>query len=211
MTASNINTRDYWNSIYRAEIGSNQQAGHSHRDYAPIHDAIIRLVPPHASVLDIACGPGLLCRKIRQRVPTARVLGVDFSEVMVRHNQLRDASLGVQYQCLDIRDSLASLDEQFDVIAMCEILEHLERPEKTVESALELLRPGGRFILSCPHDDAIPDPEHLRTWGHDDIFHLLAPYSETVSFVHFPPPYFHIWMMAYLTKMNMTAYLEHHQ
>jgi hypothetical protein len=55
-------------------------------------------------------------------------------------------------------------------------------------------------VLTCPHDDGIPDPEHLRTWGHDEIFHLLSKYSDTVSFVHFAPPYFHIWLMAYLTK-----------
>jgi hypothetical protein len=103
---------------------------------------------------------------------------------------------------MDVRSLGAALSSQFDAITMCEILEHLEEPETVVADALALLKVGGRFILSCPHDDGIPDPEHLRCWGHDDLFHLLAPYSDTVSFMHFPPPYFHVWMLAYLTKKS---------
>ena len=77
-----------------------------------------------------------------------------------------------------------------------------------VAAAMKLLKPGGRFILTCPHDNAIPDPEHLRIWGHDELFHLLAPYSDTVSFTHFPPPWFHIWMLAYLAKRPAQAATE---
>jgi SAM-dependent methyltransferase len=83
---------------------------------------------------------------------------------------------------------------------MCEILEHLDEPEAVIAAVMVRLRPGGRFVLTCPHDDAVPDPEHVRTWGHDEVFHLLAPYGDTVSFRHFPPPWFHPWMLAYLTK-----------
>ena len=91
---------------------------------------------------------------------------------------------------------------------MCEILEHLEQPESVVASAFDLLRPGGRFILTCPHDDAVPDAEHLRLWSHDDLFHLLAPYSDTVSFMYFPPPYYHNWILAYLTKAQAATRAE---
>jgi SAM-dependent methyltransferase len=127
-------------------------------------------------------------------------MGVDFSQYTISRNQERDRALGVQYGCLDIRTSLSAVGRAYDVVTMCEILEHLEEPEVAVAMTMQLVKSGGRFILTCPHDDAIPDPEHLRCWGHDELFHLLAPYGDTVSFVHFPPPYFHIWMLAYLTK-----------
>jgi 2-polyprenyl-3-methyl-5-hydroxy-6-metoxy-1,4-benzoquinol methylase len=198
MQATNINTPDYWDSVYRSEWESGRvQSNHYSRDYGPIHDAIIRLIPDGSRVLDLACGPGLLCRKIKQRLPSTRVLGIDFSEFMIRQDRARDQALGIEYRCLDIRTLEASLDERFDVIAMCEILEHLEEPQAIVTAAMGLLKRGGRFILTCPHDAGIPDPEHLRLWGHDDLFHLLAPFSDTISFMHFPPPYFHVWMLAY--------------
>jgi 2-polyprenyl-3-methyl-5-hydroxy-6-metoxy-1,4-benzoquinol methylase len=201
MSTVNINSPEYWNQVYLSEWESGRASSHHYsRDYAPIHDAIIRLVPDGSQVLDVACGPGLLCRKIKQQLPATRILGVDFSEYAIARNQTRDASLGIEYRYLDVRTSLGSIDRLFDVVSMCEILEHLEEPETVVAQAFKLLRPGGRFILSCPHDDGIPDPEHLRYWGHDELFHLLAAFSDTVSFMHFPPPYFHVWMLAYLTK-----------
>jgi len=199
--AANINTPAYWDQVYRQECQSrNILSREYHRDYGPIHDAVIRLIPDGSRVLDIACGPGLLCRKIKERLPSTEVMGVDFAEFMISQNRARDRALGIEYACVDVRDSLASIDRQFDVVAMCEILEHLEEPQVVVGAAFGLLKSGGLFVLTCPHDDGIPDPEHLRYWGHDDLFHLLAPHSDTVSFVHFPPPYFHVWMMAYLTK-----------
>jgi 2-polyprenyl-3-methyl-5-hydroxy-6-metoxy-1,4-benzoquinol methylase len=201
MTATNVNTPQYWDHVYKHEWESGQAQGQAyHRDYAPIHDAIIRLIPPGSRFLDIACGPGLLCRKVKQRLPTAQVMGIDFSPYIVRRNQERDQPLGIEYRCMDIRASLASLRCEFDVIAMCEILEHLEEPEAVVAAAMSLLRARGLFVLTCPHEDAIPDPEHVRTWGHDELFHLLAAYSDTVSFMHFPPPWFDPWMLAFLTK-----------
>ena len=202
-SAANINTPDYWDGVYRHEWESGGVlGGNYHRDYGPIHDAVISLIKHGNSVLDIACGAGLLCRKIKQRLPGTQVLGVDFAQYTVEQNRKRDESLGVEYEYLDIRNSLGSLERRFDVVMMCEILEHLDKPEEVVRAALGLLKTGGRFILTCPHNDEIPDPEHVRCWGHDEVFHLLAPYSDTVSFVHFPPPYFHIWMMAYLTKLE---------
>jgi 2-polyprenyl-6-hydroxyphenyl methylase/3-demethylubiquinone-9 3-methyltransferase len=202
----NLNTPEYWNRVYRQEWESGQARGPGYsRNYGPIHDAIIQLIPVGSRVLDIACGPGLLCRKIKQQVSGTVVMGVDFAEYMIARNAERDRSLGVEYRCVDIRTSLATLPAPFDVVSMCEILEHLEEPERVVAAALSLLRPGGRFILTCPHDDGIPDEEHLRTWGHDELFHLLAPYTDTVSFRHFPPPWFHVWMLAYLTRIPARA------
>ena len=198
---SNINTPDYWDGVYRQEWESGSVlSGNYHRDYAPIHDAIIRLIGDGSRVLDIACGAGLLCRKIKASLPTARVLGVDFAEYTLQRNRERDQALAIEYRCVDIRNGLRSLPGPFDVVLMCEVLEHLENPEAVVADAFSLLKTGGRFILSCPHDNEIPDPEHVRVWGHDQVFHLLAPYSDTISFAHFPPPYFHIWMLAHLIK-----------
>jgi 2-polyprenyl-3-methyl-5-hydroxy-6-metoxy-1,4-benzoquinol methylase len=206
MNVVNLNTPEYWDAVYRQEWDSGQARieGYS-RDYGPIHDVIISLIPAGSRVLDIACGPGLLCRKIKQQRAATKVMGVDFSQYTITQNQERDRALGVEYRCLDIRTSLPTLGGPFDVVTMCEILEHLEKPEVVVAAAMELLKLDGRFILTTPHDSAIPDPEHLRNWGHDELFHLLAPYSDTVSFTHFPPPWFHIWMLAYLTKKPTQA------
>jgi 2-polyprenyl-3-methyl-5-hydroxy-6-metoxy-1,4-benzoquinol methylase len=197
----NITTSDYWNRVYSEEWERGvATSGNYSRDYGPIHDAIIGLIPDGSQVLDIACGPGLLCRKIRERRPGSHVTGVDFSGYTIEQIRARDRSLGIDYRVLDVRRELRTLEERFNVVTMCEILEHLDDPQAVVADAMELLKPGGRFILSCPHGNEIPDPEHVREWDHDELSHLLAHYANTVSFTHFPPPYFHIWMLAHLDK-----------
>ena len=198
---SNPNTEQYWDEVYRREwergvIGTEAY----NRDYGPIHDAVIELIPDGARTLDLGCGPGLLCHKIKVARPQASVMGVDFSAYTVACNQKRDADLGITYRCLDLRGALSALPSPFDVITICEVIEHLDEPERIVDEAVTLLREGGLLVVTCPHDNEIPDPEHVRVWGHDELFHLLARYGETVSFRHFPPPYFHIWMMAWVTK-----------
>lgn len=197
----NINTPEYWDGVYRKEAADGRMDAQGyHRDYGPIHDAIVGLVPDGSDVLEVACGPGILCRKIREARPRCSVLGVDFSGFAVERNRKTDAGRGIDYRRLDLRTDLESLTGGFDVITMCEVLEHLDDPEPAVASLMGRLAPGGRFILTCPHGNEIPDPEHVRDWDHDEVFHLLAPYSSTISFVHFPPPYFHVWMLAWLVR-----------
>jgi 2-polyprenyl-3-methyl-5-hydroxy-6-metoxy-1,4-benzoquinol methylase len=198
---TNINTSEYWDDVYRREwesglIGSAEY----HRDYGPIHDAIVKLVPDGSRVLDIACGPGLLCRKVRTRLPGTSVTGVDFSSYTIVRNAARDKTLNIEYRCIDIRGSMASAGAVFDVITMCEIIEHLDDPVPVIQDAMSLLADNGLFITTCPHASEIPDPEHVREWDHESLFHLLSPYGSTVSFTHFAPPYFHPWMMAHLRK-----------
>jgi len=194
-----LNTPGYWDGVYRREWEAGGIDG-GPRDYGPIHEAIVQLVPPDVRVLDVACGHGLLCRKIATRVAGARVVGVDFSAYAIDRNTVRDRELAVEYVLLDVRTELPLLPAEFDVVTMCEILEHMSGPGRVVADAMSLLRDGGLFVLTCPHDDEVLDPEHLRLWGHDDVFHLLEPYAGSVTFVHFPPPYFSPWLMAYLRK-----------
>ena len=197
----NINTREYWDTVYRREWETGEVSSSDYqRDYGPIHDAIVALAAGGSRVLDIACGAGVLCRKLKQTSPAASVTGVDFSRYTVERNHERDAALGIEYLCLDVREELPSLGGPFDVVILCEIIEHLDDPAQVLADAFRLLRDGGRLIVTCPHDDAIPDPEHVRLWGHDEIFHALAPYTSAVSLMHFPPPYFDMWLLATCLK-----------
>jgi SAM-dependent methyltransferase len=196
---ANINTAEYWDRVYRRESESGRAcADGGSRDYGPIHDAILGLVPDDGRVLDVACGPGLLCRKIRLRHPRSRVVGVDHSAYRIDCNRDRDRGLGIEYRCLDIRTGLDALDTDFDAACLCEIIEHLDDAAEVLEATARRLRPGGRLVVSCPHDDEIPDPEHVVEWGHDSLFHLLSRFGTTVSFRHFPPPYFDAWMLAWV-------------
>jgi len=61
-------------------------------------------------------------------------------------------------------------DETFDVIVITEVLEHLERPEDTLNEAFRILRKKGRLIASMPFLYKIhPDPFDFQRWTPDKI------------------------------------------
>ena len=51
MSPDNLNTPHYWDSVYRKEWEAGQlEAAHYYRDYAPIHEAVLRLIPDGSQV-----------------------------------------------------------------------------------------------------------------------------------------------------------------
>ena len=200
-TAShNINTPGYWDNRYQQEWESGQVLTAQYvRDYGPVHDAIISLIPEDACVLDVACGSGVLCRKIKKRMPDTTVTGVDFSGYTIEQNRQVAQHPGEHYLCLNVQTDLPALRREFDVVVMAEIIEHLDDPVRAIDDAVQLLPSGGLLIITCPHDGAIPSKEHVREWGHDELFHLLATYSDTVCFTRFAAPH-DKWMMTHLIK-----------
>lgn len=75
-------------------------------------------------------------------------------------------------------------DEQFDVVIMSEVLEHLDPATRsdTLVQVHRMLRPGGRFIGTVPAREALelstvvcPHCEHrFHRWGHQSSFDVAA-------------------------------------
>jgi homoserine O-acetyltransferase len=108
------------------------------------YDHILRLIDPGDSVLDLACGPGDLLGRLRER-GHERLMGVERSE---------EAIVGCTRRALpvihgDIDQGLGIFsDGQFDVVVLSQTLQAVE----DVESVLrEMLRVGRRGIVSFPN------------------------------------------------------------
>ncbi len=60
--------------------------------------------------------------------------------------------------------------EQFDLICMFDVLEHIEQDEETLRALAEYLAPGGRLLLTVP--------AYEWMWGaHDEFLHHKRRYS----------------------------------
>lgn len=72
-------------------------------------------------------------------------------------------------------------DASVDTILMCEVLEHLQKPEEAITESHRLLKPGGRLILSVPFLFPIhADPDDYQRWTPAKIRRVLEQtgYSE---------------------------------
>lgn len=126
-------------------------------------------------VLDAACGEGygsaLLARA------GANVLGVDLSDVTVKHARQRYAGLpDLRFEQADVTalDHLA--DASFDVIVSFETLEHVQAQERMLAGFRRLLAPGGRLLISSPDKRTYSD---LRNYQNE--FHVRELYRDELE------------------------------
>jgi 2-polyprenyl-3-methyl-5-hydroxy-6-metoxy-1,4-benzoquinol methylase len=99
-------------------------------------------------LLDVGAGEGKLVHAACRLGWDAR--GIDLSE----HAVASCREEGLPIERLDFFDARLS-DERFDVISMCELLEHVPHPARFLSRAEELLDEGGILYFTTPNFDAL--------------------------------------------------------
>ena len=106
----------------------------------------------NANVLDIACGPGNICKYILTERPGFNVLGIDMSANMIKLARVNNPT--AQFKIMDCRDILA-IEQKFDGVICGFCLPYLSKIDalKLVKDIAQLLNPNGLFYLSTMEDD----------------------------------------------------------
>jgi ubiquinone/menaquinone biosynthesis C-methylase UbiE len=107
---------------------------------------------PGESVLDVACGTGVMLPSFVQAVgPDGRVTGLDHAAAFLARadRRLRDAELADRVQ-LVLGDalSLPFEDGTFDVTHAERLLMHLADPDAAIREMVRVTRPGGRVACA---------------------------------------------------------------
>lgn len=103
------------------------------------------------TVLDVACGTGLVARLAAARVgATGSVTGLDLSPDMIEVASGRPSTgAPIEWRTADAV-SLPLADQSFDV-ALCQMgLMFVEDKTAAVEEMFRVLRPGGRVVINTP-------------------------------------------------------------
>jgi 2-polyprenyl-6-hydroxyphenyl methylase/3-demethylubiquinone-9 3-methyltransferase len=96
-------------------------------------------------ILDLGCGGGLVSAPLARL--GADVTGVDASEetIQVARTHARAAGLVIDYR---VGDAESLFGEVFDLVLALEIVEHVADPPAFLRACAELVRPGGKLIVS---------------------------------------------------------------
>jgi len=103
-----------------------------------------------------------------QAIEFAKARLAEASEEVRRNVAFRNASF-IEYAPPD--------GVQFDTVVMGEVLEHLVRPSTFLQRAFELMKVGGRIIVTVPFG-INDDPDHRQTFYLTGIYQLMFPYFE---------------------------------
>lgn len=107
--------------------------------------------------LDIGCGGGIFAESAARLPNSSTVLGIDPTPgvLAVARNHARQDPLLHNTGRLEYRQTPieglpipASIHDQYDVVSMFEVIEHVENPSEFLKRALPFVRPGGWIVGS---------------------------------------------------------------
>lgn len=103
-------------------------------------------------VLEVGCGPGFYARRLAQRYPAIRTVGIDMSTRLLKWAKLR-ASRSRLHNCAfheGDAQALPELSAPVDAVICSRLLLIVPDREAVLAEVFRILRPGGRCFLAEP-------------------------------------------------------------
>ncbi len=150
-------------------------------------------------MLDVGCGDGYLMGRVRMLCD--QVVGIDTEATGTR---LASEKLRPFTNCATVQASCYHLPfqtEQFEIVTLADVIEHLESPAACLEEITRVLRPDGALLLTTPkwRPDRKWDPRHVKEYTPDELAESLRPYFSRVTMSYFWPIR---WSRMYSTRIG---------
>ena len=160
MTESNTqNLREEFNRWAEAGRGEGME-----QDHLPITLPVLEKMSlePTDNVLDVGCGSGWLSRRIAEKVPQGRVVGMDVSDQMVR---VARRTSGEHHNLLYITGEVGEIPWEtnfFTQAISVESVYYWPDPAAGLKEIYRVLRPGGKCWMLINY---YRDNPHCHQWG----------------------------------------------
>jgi 2-polyprenyl-3-methyl-5-hydroxy-6-metoxy-1,4-benzoquinol methylase len=145
------------------------------------------------TLLDVGCGEGVLVHKWAQRLPAARVVGIDLEEDSIQAGWRERQAPNLEYRVMKA-ENLPFADGEFELASAIEVLEHVPDPEHTVAEMARCA--SGHLLVSVPREpmwrmlnmargaylsDLGNTPGHLNHWSKRSFVRMLERHGKVVQ------------------------------
>jgi 2-polyprenyl-3-methyl-5-hydroxy-6-metoxy-1,4-benzoquinol methylase len=128
------------------------------------------------AVLEIGCASGALLHSLQQHMPT-RLVGIDIAEAPVKFGR---ECYGIDLRCTPLED--ANFDkEEFDVILMLDVIEHVADVARFFAETAKYLRRGGCMFVRTPNADSITVAGRRWTYLYEGLEHVVYLSPKTLA------------------------------
>ncbi len=146
-----------------------------------------------ASVLDIGCGEGVLSARWAARLGQGRVVGIDLEDPKLEGEWARREGANLEFRAMEA-EHLLFADDEFDLVAATEVLEHVPDPEIVLTEMARVARKN--LLVSVPREplwrvlnvargayvrELGNTPGHLNHWSRGSFETLLERFGEVIA------------------------------
>jgi 2-polyprenyl-3-methyl-5-hydroxy-6-metoxy-1,4-benzoquinol methylase len=145
-----------------------------------VYQHISETVLPWEKLIDIGFGTGFGALYLHDKTG-AFVTGVEFDADAVR---FADRCLpGVRWEWGDISRGIEYIDKGYDVALMIEVLEHVSDWQLALRNTCDILKPGGRLIISARNANSYlrKNDLHEREWNAEEFVAALRQFFKKVE------------------------------
>ena len=104
-----------------------------------------------AKILDIGCGGGLFLSLLKRR--GAQVIGIELSDSRAQYAKTKHG-LNIDKHPIESDFWWNGYAQYFDVVTLWDVIEHVNYPYQTLQSAVKVLKPGGLLLIDTPCRDS---------------------------------------------------------
>jgi 2-polyprenyl-3-methyl-5-hydroxy-6-metoxy-1,4-benzoquinol methylase len=146
-----------------------------------------------SSVLDVGCGEGVLTLEWAERLGSGRIVGIDLEDPKLRAEWARRERPNLEFRAEEAT-RLSFGDDEFELAAAIEVLEHVPEPEATLAEMARVA--SGHLLVSVPREplwrglnmargaywrELGNTPGHLNHWSKRGFVSLLSRYGDVVE------------------------------
>lgn len=149
------NVRAYYDRIAPRLVAVEGRNWHLQSRMALNLETIDRHGTPGGRVLDVGCGTGFLLENLAGRGYSG--VGIDLSPESVALAQERLERIGAADRLqAQVGSAYEPPEGPFDLIALTDVLEHLEDPRACLRALRAQMAPGGLLVISTPNRRSLP-------------------------------------------------------
>lgn len=172
-------TEHYKNDALQFDYFKIEESLATKEEIRRLHQAILRHIPENAElILDVGCGNGWVAKYFVSK--GKKIVSMDIAlknpvKVLQENPGENHAAIVADAYHLPFKKN------SFDTIIASEIMEHVYDPKIFITKLLEVLKPGGKLIITTPYNESIeyflcvhcnkPTPKnaHLHSFNEENI------------------------------------------